>query len=782
MPDPFLCSDILAATFVFSFLSVKECCNKHPNARSSRLLSLGLVLNTCYTAVAFILSFFSTSSRLLIYIMNCAEFDAADERVFSWYDASSDSAIASFRRDRLQLLKNLKAQCVRKNKEFWASAAHHVRAISGHIDTALIDELTKRLGLSDIHLGRDIREGFPIRGPLPRTGNWPAIVPGPQNDPPEEGDTPCAFRRTRPSWMGNKLIHATKENIEKELEKKWLHRLHRDEVRRIVNDEGGAVAYCHSIEQGEKIRTVMHFRDVNDATTMTEKLSLPSPLTFVRALGRLSAGSHLFIPAFGRMEAEQALRDCSADEEAAPPATKAFKGVTQSTDEGRLSAQVSRIAGAPGTPISAGPDEHRPHVHCGIIGVDAESAYKQTAIKSEHLKFNIIGSWDEAEGDWVYHRCYYSAFGAVASVFNWCRVSFFIMEVFRKFFFLFCRVYIDDFSLVERLSLIHASQSLVEEVCKLIGIRIASHKTLAGSCLRILGVEFSTTVDCVSLDIRLAKRQRLADLISDFIASIKAGAAITVKDFQKMLGLYNFLVVALRLGAVRGLLSPCYAALGKALGEPGRPLGGSLTVSASRQLIPTLLTLRDIVLTQAPTVFSFRSLSIHYLFCDASLSLLGFAALVRKQLFWARFESSPLLDNFFESYRSQVIHMREMVAVYYALLSLSPIIRGSTVVLFLDSQVALFSLLKGTSKDIVLRILAQQIHLFCARLDIRLVLRYIRSAENPADAPTRFPHGDCVRAFGADATEVRVASSSVDIQSLHALLNFSVRGPRSSGS
>ena len=93
-------------------------------------------------------------------------------------------------------------------------------------------------------------------------------------------------------------------------------------------------------------------------------------------------------------------------------------------------------------------------------------------------------------------------------------------------------------------------------------------------------------------------------------------------------------------------------------------------------------------------------------------------------------------------HRKDSITVNELRAVIWSLETFLPQVSGTTVRMMQDNQAVMYCVRKLSSKNRVLLRLVRRFWALCDLHSIRVEMDYVRSAENPADAPSRWRFSD----------------------------------------
>jgi len=658
----------------------------------------------------------------------------------------SDEELTNKRENSLAFVKSVAKNEWRKSHKFWATSPS--RLISGHLSVSLIERILKKHAYPDMDIIDCLKNGFPLIGETPFTGLWDD-APRPVEDIPDLDQLWNGKRKIgKPTFMSDKLIDHTWSVIQKELEAGWLEPISETEVEsRNLN-----INYMFSIDQSspelQKFRAVVHYKYINLAARIRERIRLPTHKQFVSEMIYSQSGVDPSIHLESRTEilnelfkAQQAEKTRSKEE-----LLDSYK-TSSSTARDDLSLEsifesefASHLPAPPPKTASSSTSPRKRFIASSFLSRDFKGAYKQLSCRDR--SHNVIGAWCPSCRSWKYFLCPYMCFGSLWAVSGWVRVSRCVQFILEREFWFLNRIYIDDLVVTERDSLLKRAGEIIDEVMFCLGFKMASDKAEAGKALRILGLEYQVSASAVSLDLRQTKRQKIVSEISSVMGKI-ISSRISVKEIQSICGKLNFLLIAARCSGLASALSPLYEVCSKKDSETGVPS------FEAQGLLPALEHLKEIALTVPPLkIPSFEwSDNLSHLWTDAPHSdneaRASFVFFHRHKVYAGSISFPQNIIKVLSSRKTKFISILEVAALSIALENVVPLIKASPdglsnrIIIHTDNTTALFGGLKGTSKDIIIRIFIQQFRLVASSHGINFSLRYVPTKSNISDGGTR---------------------------------------------
>eukprot|EP00392_Amoebophrya_sp_AT5.2_P004788 g4797.t1 len=699
-----------------------------------------------------------------------------DEKFLANYLSRSAEEIRNDRAGRLKSFIEMARSCRPKSTRGWAKSGH-LGEISGHLNYILLKKLVEKHGYADAGIVDDIRNGFPLIGSTPDAGIFPA------NDravaAPSLGDVFSPEIKTKkPAWMGDKLIEEAWKTAREEIATGRIVEIEVEELRALAEAEQIFINYSFAIDQStddaEKFRTVVHYKEVNKLASISEKIQLPTHRKLVAWMAYLLSGGKDFsslleskAEVFAALQRATECRAAEVEKEEKPPAQKlaredfapafwdAFAEVGHRPEDAQHS---SRVAGAtehhaPATTASSTNRKRpansssssakrparadTPTVPGGFttLARDFKGAYKQMACKD--LGHNITATWDPDPKNprWRFFKCKYMGFGSLWAVSAWVRISMLCRFILKEELGILTSIYIDDLLAIEKDELADQAEEILTAFFRATGFRESENKRERGKKLRVLGVFYDISGREVVCDLPLGKRQDLDEALAKCLRAARAGS-LRVQGLQSVAGKVNFLLVATKYTALAAALSPLYSGIA---GIDDK----TAVVPGCSELAPALEHLRKLVAVAPPFRLNCdedpndRAVLWTDAADDEVSSSICFVLRVGDRVYCAARPLPEGVRSVFKQRKEKIINLVETLAVLWALEAVAPVIRGKKLVLFIDNSAALFSILKGTSSDILSRILAQAVRCSALQLGVLWTLRYVSSEDNPADGGTR---------------------------------------------
>eukprot|EP00392_Amoebophrya_sp_AT5.2_P010524 g10588.t1 len=627
------------------------------------------------------------------------------------YLETAPAVTAKKRAEAVKRIRKEGKSCAAASAKKWNG--HENEKISGHINTEYMRLLIKKHNYPDKSLPDEIESGFDLIGDTPTTGTT-----------------------KKPSWMGEREILEAWKAAEEEVEKGWLEEVAVSDLEAVAAKQQVFINYSFAIDQSneekEKFRAVVHFKQVNELSHLSEKIRLPSHRKYLAWFGFLLSGgvdmSKLLVSKKEIFRAMEKARHAAAagsgdggdalpaDACPAPDSAEAhsfaewFREVFSEREPSEDEAVAK--AHAPASPISnkrpkrgkkvAGTKRRAPKPPktkargLTILARDFRSAYKQLSAKNKW--HSVVGVFDPLSGRWRYLLAKYMALGSLWAIMSWVRVSIFVQRMLMLEAGVYTNVYIDELAGCELDELAPQAGEVIDEFIAATGLRQSPEKSESGKEVRLLGIEYSVMGLGVATDLRHQRREKIHKELAKAIGLARAGQ-LSVKSVQRIAGKCNFLLIATKFSSISSALTPLYEAIS------GLEVGDKIPAPAQEEIVSALFHLRNIVLTAPPFFLDCRP-DAHEpatLWTDASES-----ADETKLCFVLRAG-----DTFYTG-------------------SLGRRVRA-----FVDNSAAIFSGWKGCSRDIIMRLLAQKLHLVMLSGGVMWSVDYIPSKENPADGGTR---------------------------------------------
>ena len=366
---------------------------------------------------------------------------------------------------------------------------------------------------------------------------------------------------------------------------------------------------------------------------------------------------------------------------------------------------------------------------------DFVGAFKTLPLASSHLQFAVV-TWDSAEAQGRGLQLLACPFGAAASVYNWERFGAAIRSVLATLFYVVFLRFVDDLFGADRVvsgasflaSPAGASETAREVVEDLLGWEFDATKRVSDSIAApVLGVdvEVDQAAQCVHLAVGPAKLGQWKSQIR----AILARGSLHPAEAKKLAGKLSWGASAVFGRAARVHLAPLYrqaAGTSSALqGRLARALRWWLRFleCVPRRTVPCSRLserLRCIVYSDAT-----GHGNVAWAICLPAQRVFSAAEVPKAVWRWARFR------------RNQVATWELLAAICALHWLLSQGFGELEVLLFVDNNTALGTLIRGSSRQADWNDLIGDLWLRVARAGVLLYSFYVPSHLNLADAPTR---------------------------------------------
>jgi len=669
----------------------------------------------------------------------------ADKSSIDGYRSKTDAEIGDHRKQAKGEIVRMLSKSRKRSRQIWNG--HKSAAVSGHLGVDLLDRLVAKFGHSDTNPAKDIVDGFDLVGMTPDVGVFSDRDPLDFDLPSLEDIWPGVRRKSKPTSMSDRLIRHCWQTVRDESAQGWSNEISEQEAV----DGDTSVNFMFSIDQSSpeptKHRAAVHYKYVNSAARIREKIELPSHRRSISQMIYAQNGRDVsqsletktaiisemnFAKNEDAKRVEKTYESSRREFESSPPASleeASDRSFGESLFDDSDSA-AKRVKGSP-------PPKTFPS---GFFGRDFESAYKQMSCKNR--SHNVIGCFDPDSNKHRLYTCSHMRFGSVWAASSWIRISKCIKALLRSIFWIVEDIYIDDLVGIERLALIDETADLVDWFMGALGFRMSADESESGRNLRILGLDYAVEDHAVAVNLRHSKREAIARDISSAVGAI-SHQGIAARRISAITGKTNFLPIATRCSGLASALSPLYAAIAGLEGDMLVP------EDLARPLIPSLNHLKHLVMTTPPLkvrAVDWRP-NITHIWTDASSSEFehraAFVMIHKQKIYISAFEYPGEMIRMLQARKQKPIGLLELGALILALGSVLPILQSDGVdssgkVLFhCDNTTAVFGVLKGTSRDIFCRILVQHFRSLAASRSILFSIRYVPTKSNIPDGGTR---------------------------------------------
>eukprot|EP00392_Amoebophrya_sp_AT5.2_P001497 g1499.t1 len=654
-----------------------------------------------------------------------------------------DTAPSTTKTKRAAALKRIRAEgaaCAKASAEIWRGREN--AKISGHINTDCMRLLIKRHDYPDKSLPDEIESGFDLIGNTPRTG---VMEPNPAASHLgaecfSEHISTVIKTTQRPSWMGEREISEAWKAAEEEVAKGWLEEVDPKELEKVAAEQQVFANYSFAVDQSteekEKFRAVVHFKQANLLSHLSEKIKLPSHRKYLAWFGFLLSGgvdmSKLLVSKKEIFRAMEQAREAAAagrgeggdtlPADACPPPDsvearcfadwfhEVCSGVQPGANEDQAPATASPKSNkrAKRGKKVAGTKRRVPKTKVRgltILARDFRSAYKQLSVKNKW--HSVVGVFDPSSGRWRYFLAKCMALGSLWAIMSWVRVSIFVQTMLMQEAGVYTSVYIDDLAGCELDELAPQAGVVIDDFIAATGLRQSPEKSEAGKEVRLLGVEYSVIGHGVATNLRPQRREKIQKSLLKAVGLARSGQ-LSLKLVQQLAGKLNFFLIATKFSSISAALTPLYEAV-SGLG-PGDPISPEV----QEELVSTLFHLGNIVLTAPPFFLDCRP-EVHApvsLWTDASESAddtkLCFVLRADDVFYTGSMCVPERMLSELRRRRKKLINILELLGIIWALEVCGPRIRGR-----------------------------RKLHAVMLSGGVMWSVDYIPSADNPSDGGTR---------------------------------------------
>jgi len=377
-----------------------------------------------------------------------------------------------------------------------------------------------------------------------------------------------------------------------------------------------------------------------------------------------------------------------------------------------------------------------------LLGLDdIDAAYRR--VPTSEPQFTICAYFSPSAGRVVYHKVFGHNFGLVSSVLNFSRVPALFTAFLRRFFLCWVNHYVDDYLEAD---VVQASGSNAQEFVHLLHNAARfflsdKKRVLPAPINRELGVICDLSKAHSDLVVVFSPRPGRCEELISLITRIRADNGIYATDAKRLCGLLGFILTS-AYGRVGRAASQSFIAASVAP-TGWSPLSQPIA-EASRffELLLPRLPPREISLRPQPT---FPKIIVY---SDASESHdyfgIGFVVLVFLQagqppvgVFFGSDVCPPwILERMYRA-ASRAICQLEILAALVVHLSCPQLLRGQTVMHFIDNTAAMSALVHGYSSKVDMARLSNIFHLVTFESRSFSWFEWVPSKANIADAPSR---------------------------------------------
>ena len=390
-------------------------------------------------------------------------------------------------------------------------------------------------------------------------------------------------------------------------------------------------------------------------------------------------------------------------------------------------------------------DSHR------LASEDMKSAYRQIAIRPDHVRFSITAVYDPDAKCVNLHEIYGQPFGAGHAVPNFCRVAEWLCRCIRRLFKSSLDHFFDDFFVVEPTATIAISTFCIRESFKLLGFSLDPDKSQPPSeVAAVLGVLFNTESLSSQKVLRVqAKPSRVRNL-ELMIHQVLESNSLSASQAASLVGKFNF------------LCSTLFGKVGRCATLPLRQRQYSKhdKLFVTDAIRTSLLVMKELLKTSPHREIALEEVPPHILYTDASdvpgrspQQVLGaylWDPLSRTQ----HYSSVPVPDKLLLAWQQRKSYMGqlEILAAYFGLSTWSSRLTSRKVLLFVDNDSAGANLVRGYSPLLDSGALAGAFWLLASSMRAAVYIDRVESKSNPSDGPSRLDFS-LMRSWRADWTE-----------------------------
>ena len=395
--------------------------------------------------------------------------------------------------------------------------------------------------------------------------------------------------------------------------------------------------------------------------------------------------------------------------------------------------------------------------------IDLKSAYKQLFVKPEHRWTSCISVYDPHKSTAALFCQITLPFGAAASVLHFNRVSRAIWLLGTKELLLTWLNFYDDFPIVYPKALTKSCEHAVSLFFKLLGWAISNDpkKTAPFSeHFTALGVSFF--VGCLSTSLStVSNLESRINNVGIMLKSIIETKHLSNKQAEVLRGKLQYMDCQVfgRLG--KSLIKPLYdqSMVSDTLDEWSltvlRELDQWLKTSKPRIISPPPFGPTYLLFTDGASEFVGEELkqsigSILFV-QNSKWSRVISADVPEKELSsWQAMEQFSKLRSNCTKDKRQFITEAELYAVLVGLFTWKEILFNNRLIVFVDSDPAKFSLIRGTSNSLACADIVKRTHMLLSDWHIHVWVTRVPTKSNPADAPSRGKPQEAVEAFGSE--------------------------------
>ena len=385
--------------------------------------------------------------------------------------------------------------------------------------------------------------------------------------------------------------------------------------------------------------------------------------------------------------------------------------------------------------------------------IDLKSAYKQLSVKSSELWASVVSVFDPIRQRPVLFIQSALPFGASASVLNFNRVSRYLWYLGTKFMKFIWANFFDDYPIISSQHLAKPTLAAAHLFFGLLGWEVAKgdKQVPFAESFNALGVSFQVGSLHLSMAFVANSAKRTADMIH-LLEEVLVENKLTRKHSEVLRGKLQFVE------------SNLFGKIGKSmythLFRVDRPLVNLnqtdivtvkdlidwLKEAKPRKLSPVLHSSPVLIFTDGACEPSETHLPLTT--CGGLIINNNFSNASRRQLFGLALPDS-VLEPWAVDDKRQLVTEAELSAVYISLHTWAHSIPHHRVFVFIDSEPALFSLIRGTSNTQSCAHIVRECHRIIEKYNLFVWFIRIPSKSNPADGPSRLLLKESAKLFDA---------------------------------
>ena len=402
--------------------------------------------------------------------------------------------------------------------------------------------------------------------------------------------------------------------------------------------------------------------------------------------------------------------------------------------------------------------------------IDLKSAYKQLCVKPSELWASVISVFDPVRQKPVLFVQSALPFGASASVLNFNRVSRFLWYLGTKFMKFIWMNFFDDYPIVSSQHLARPTLAAAHLFFGLLGWEVAKGEKQVpfSESFTALGVSFQVGMLHLSMAFVANSAKRTTDMVQ-LLEDVLVNNTLTRKHAEVLRGKLQFVESNLFGKIGKSMYTRLFRAdrLSSNLDRTDtiivKDLIEWLKEAKPRKLSPVLFSIPVLIFTDGACEPSGNRLPLTT--CGGLIINNNIhEALPRRQLFGLALPDD-VLEPWTVDDKKQLVTEAELSAVYIALHTWASSLPHHKVFVFIDSEPALFSLVRGTSNTQSRANIVRECHRIIERYNLFVWFVRIPSKSNPADGPSRLLLEESAQLFNASIITCAMPKFVFDSQS-----------------